>query len=111
MFKLVDEDFDAVHTVLDDPPSSISAAIPEVMRDAEKGDTRGNTSTGCATAALSSLKPLPRDAVSGLMKEMDSTPLRNSIAKTIGQRFSSLILIPIHQVDNHKPFVNTGWIA
>ncbi|RYP20781.1 hypothetical protein DL765_002614 [Monosporascus sp. GIB2] len=108
VFKLLDQGFDVTHTVMDDPPSSILAAAFEVLKDVGKEDTRGNTSTDHATALLSWLKPLPQDGVSVLMKEMDSTSLRDSIAKTIGQRFSSLILIPIDQVDNHKPFAQYG---
>ncbi|RYO86329.1 hypothetical protein DL766_007932 [Monosporascus sp. MC13-8B] len=108
VFKLLDQGFDVTHTVMDDLPSSILAAAFEVLEDVGKEDTRGNTSTDHATALLSWLKPLPQDGFSVLMKEMDSTSLWNSIAKTIGQRFSSLILIPIDQVDNHKPFARYG---
>ncbi|KAI1636396.1 putative polyketide synthase [Biscogniauxia mediterranea] len=110
VLKLLDQGFEVTHTVMDDQPSSILASALEVMKDRKVKQISGPASTyaGRATAAPSWLRELPQDIAEVLMTDPDVTSLRASINKTIGQRFSNLILMPIDRVDYQKSFSQYG---
>ncbi|KAI1768203.1 putative polyketide synthase [Hypoxylon sp. FL1150] len=105
--RLMDKGFQVTHAVMDDQRSSIlAAALDAEALPGQAGE--GSTDMSRRVDAAPWLKQVPQNMAESLLAEASAPSLRIAISRTIGKRFSNLILMPTSQIDFHKPFAQFG---
>ncbi|KAF7863846.1 hypothetical protein EAF04_006811 [Stromatinia cepivora] len=104
--KLMDQGFD-ITTIgnMQDPRSAILSAA--LLGNNESGDASGVSQAGLVNAP-SWLKEISATAVKTLFSEADAPSLIEAVLRAVRKRFSSIILMPVDQIDDTKPLAQFG---
>ncbi|CAJ2508383.1 Uu.00g134090.m01.CDS01 [Anthostomella pinea] len=106
--KFFEQGFEVSHSVINDPRSSILAAALEASRDAAGRSQDKTSDIDELVMRIPWLKGLPKGASTVLGAEKNATTLKESILSALRRRFSHLLLTPMDNIDNKRPFAQFG---
>ncbi|KAK7954812.1 polyketide synthase [Apiospora saccharicola] len=112
--KLMDQGFDVNNGIMEDARTSLLAASLLSEQDAAEDESEGGGAGAGADAsplAAAWVKELPnRSAVAmfGAEVVVGAASMREAILRLTKRRFSNLILMPVDQVDEHRPLPAFG---
>ncbi|KAI1127334.1 putative polyketide synthase [Nemania abortiva] len=106
--KLFSRGFQMTHAIMDDQRSAILAAALENAGDPHEGATKRMRNSGVNVTIPEWLEVMPHHIQDSLIAEAGADSLRDAIRRTIGSRFSSLILLQENQINHQKPFADYG---
>ncbi|KFA45451.1 hypothetical protein S40293_10148 [Stachybotrys chartarum IBT 40293] len=89
---------------LQDPRALLLSAALTVEQDSSQCSTRATPNI----VNIPWMKPLAASLAKTLMAEADAESLNAAVLGLIRKRFSSLVLVPLEQVDSQKAFANFG---
>lgn len=103
--KLIEKGWDVTTGNMQDPRSAILSA--SLLADLEGGDEKSNPQAGQANYPAW-LKEIPTSVAKALASEADATSLQEAALRVTRKRFSSAILMPVDQIDEHKGLAEFG---
>lgn len=106
--KLIEQGYDVTHTGMDDMRSAILSAALDAQRHGKHEETGMSTDLRRLTTTVPWLQGIPVGAIDALAVEANAPSLQVALSRLVKKRFSSLILIPIDQIDTSKPFASYG---
>ncbi|KAJ2995710.1 hypothetical protein NUW58_g1199 [Xylaria curta] len=102
--ELIKRGFDVENGTTQDPRCAfLAAALAADQRENGKSTTASN-----AVAAASWYKVVPTGATGALAAEADAPTLFEAVLRLVRKRFSSLILMPLDQIDDRRPLTQFG---
>ncbi|RYP36601.1 hypothetical protein DL767_003305 [Monosporascus sp. MG133] len=105
--ELVSRGFEVNNGTLQDPRALILAAALTAHQESG-GAAQACSLPGGDLASAPWLTPLSATVAASLLPEADAGSLHRAVLRLIGKRFSSLVLIPLDQVDSRKPLAHFG---
>ncbi|KAI0894281.1 putative polyketide synthase [Annulohypoxylon nitens] len=106
--ELIHKGYDVTHTGMDDMRSSILSAALDAHRNHRQDGQAGQGDLSHLADNVPWLKGVPLGAIATLATQADAPSLEAAISRLVKKRFSSLILIPLDQIDSRKPFSSYG---
>ncbi|OTB01304.1 hypothetical protein M426DRAFT_14612 [Hypoxylon sp. CI-4A] len=106
--NLLNRGYDVTHTGMEDMRSSILSAALDSQRESQRADEAGLANPLRMVTNVPWLKALPLNAANTLAIETSAPSLLDAISRLVIKRFSSLILVPVDQIDASKPFASYG---
>ena len=99
------------HGVLKDPRTGILAASLKAEHEAQAKSQAKNMAGGAVTQFVTAapwFREVPANMSSTLAPEADAESLQAAVLGLIKTRFSNLILLPLDQIDGHRPLPQFG---
>ncbi|RYO96329.1 hypothetical protein DL764_007495 [Monosporascus ibericus] len=107
ILDLMSKGFDVDNGTMQDPRTALLAAALKASQDQDAS----GTDAGNAVASLSSVswsKDIPSNVMAVFAPEAGASSLQEAVLRIVRKRFSSLILMPLDQIDDHKPLAQFG---
>lgn len=105
--ELMSRGFEVDNGTLQDPRALVLAAALNTDQKTSGADQMHSLLRG-DIASTPWLKALPTTVANSLLTEVDAGSLQTAALQLIRKRFSSLVLIPLDQIDNRKAMVQFG---
>ncbi|KAI1112504.1 polyketide synthase [Nemania sp. NC0429] len=110
IFDLMDQGFEVTPAFGEDPRASLLIAGFKAKQEALKAASRGTLTNGNhqTTVKAAWWGDVPPSAVDMFSSHSDAPTLRDAALRLVRKQFSNLLLMPLENIDDHKPMAQVG---
>ena len=108
--ELLAQGFDVDNETVRDPRTTVALSAVAAQKEARALGVSSGSGTGSASGkgVPEWLKPIAKAPAEALLAEADAESLQDAVLKKVARRLSGLILLPMEDIDVHKPIAQYG---